>query len=95
MGFEKSFDSVVALPAVVEKGYIDVHLTVKSPGGHSSLPPKHTVGTVVSCSWKNSKTYLIQTIGLLAAFITEIEANPIPRKLSRSILFLVLEIQPR
>ena len=30
-GFEKSYDSVVAFPAVVEKGYIDVHLTVKSP----------------------------------------------------------------
>jgi len=46
-GFEESFGSVVAFPAVVEKGYIDVHLSVASPGGHSSIPPKHTVGAVV------------------------------------------------
>ena len=50
-GFEQSFGSVVALPGVVEKGYIDVRLSVASPGGHSSIPPKHTVGTLVSCPW--------------------------------------------
>ena len=41
--FQQLFGSVVALPAVVEKGYLDVHLSVASPGGHSSIPPKHTV----------------------------------------------------
>lgn len=45
--FQETFGSVVALPAIVEKGYIDVQLSVASPGGHSSIPPKHTVGTVI------------------------------------------------
>jgi len=39
---------VVALPAVAEKGYNDVHLSVISPGGFSGIPPKHTVGTIAS-----------------------------------------------
>ncbi|KAF9646522.1 carboxypeptidase S, partial [Thelephora ganbajun] len=68
-GFQWSFGSVVALPAVTEKGSINVHMSVASPGGHSSIPPKHT------------------SIGLLAAFITEIEANPISPKLSRDNVF--------
>lgn len=29
-------------PAVTEKGYLDVKITVKSQGGHSSVPPEHT-----------------------------------------------------
>ena len=48
--FQQLFGSVVALPAIVEKGYIDVHLSVASPGGHSSIPPKHTVRTVIPYS---------------------------------------------
>lgn len=32
----------VAEPAVAEKGYLDVKLSVHTPGGHSSVPPKHT-----------------------------------------------------
>lgn len=40
---QQLFGSVVALPAVVEKGYMDLRLSVASPGGHSSIPPKHTV----------------------------------------------------
>lgn len=39
---QESFGSVVATAAIVEKGYIDVRLSVASPGGHSSIPPKHT-----------------------------------------------------
>ena len=42
-GFLETYGSVTALPSVTEKGYIDVRLTVSSPGGHSSIPPKHTV----------------------------------------------------
>ena len=32
---------MVALQAVVEKRYIDVHMSVKSLGAHSSLPTEH------------------------------------------------------
>ena len=42
-GFQDVYGSVVALPSVTEKGYLDIQLTVTSPGGHSSVPPKHTV----------------------------------------------------
>lgn len=35
-------DRVYALPSTSEKGYLDVQVTVKSQGGHSSVPPKHT-----------------------------------------------------
>lgn len=31
-----------ALPAVAEKGYLDTVITVKTSGGHSSMPPDHT-----------------------------------------------------
>jgi len=41
-GFLETHGSVTALPSVTEKGYIDVRLTVSSPGGHSSIPPHHT-----------------------------------------------------
>ena len=56
--FQESFGSVVALPAVTEKGYFDARLSVASPGGHSSIPPKHTVGTSVLCPWPYLTCYL-------------------------------------
>lgn len=42
-GYLETYGSVTALPSVTEKGYIDIRLSVSSPGGHSSVPPKHTV----------------------------------------------------
>ena len=32
----------LAIPAVSEKGHIDVEIIVRMPGGHSSVPPPHT-----------------------------------------------------
>jgi len=37
-----------AVPGVGEKGYTDVHITVRMPGGHSSIPTDHTSIGVVS-----------------------------------------------
>lgn len=37
-----SKDRFYALPSVSEKGYLDVQITVKAQGGHSSAPPPHT-----------------------------------------------------
>lgn len=37
-----------ALPAVGEKGYLDVSLTIRMNGGHSSVPPDHTSIGVMS-----------------------------------------------
>ncbi|KAF7370754.1 Gly-X carboxypeptidase [Mycena sanguinolenta] len=41
-GFTDRYGTVFATPGVAEKGYLDVHLEVTSPGGHSSVPPAHT-----------------------------------------------------
>ena len=30
-------------PGVAEKGKFDVRLEISAPGGHSSIPPDHTV----------------------------------------------------
>ncbi|KAJ3187999.1 hypothetical protein HDU85_006392 [Gaertneriomyces sp. JEL0708] len=35
-------DTIFALPATGEKGYVDIVVTVDVPGGHSSVPPDHT-----------------------------------------------------
>lgn len=41
-GFSKAWGSVFALPGTGEKGYTDVYITVRYPGGHSSIPTDHT-----------------------------------------------------
>ncbi|KAK7745192.1 hypothetical protein SLS62_009905 [Diatrype stigma] len=40
-GVSKAWGSSFATPGVAEKGYIDVEITVRMPGGHSSIPPPH------------------------------------------------------
>ena len=47
-GFSDLNGMVFAMPAVVEKGYMDIRMDVLTPGGHSSKPPKHTVRIYVS-----------------------------------------------
>ncbi|RWA12710.1 hypothetical protein EKO27_g2383 [Xylaria grammica] len=41
-GIAESWGSTFALPGVAEKGYIDVDIIVRMPGGHSSIPPAHS-----------------------------------------------------
>lgn len=41
--FGELFGSVFANLAIAEKGYTDTRITVATAGGHSSLPPEHTV----------------------------------------------------
>ncbi|THW38113.1 putative vacuolar carboxypeptidase Cps1 [Aureobasidium pullulans] len=39
----RTIDGVAyALPAIAEKGFLDIVLTLNTPGGHSSAPPKNT-----------------------------------------------------
>ncbi|KAK3988235.1 hypothetical protein QBC44DRAFT_329732 [Cladorrhinum sp. PSN332] len=47
-GFEKTWGTVFAKPGTAEKGYTDVHITVRMPGGHSSIPSDHTSIGVLS-----------------------------------------------
>lgn len=42
-GFGERLGAVIASVGIAEKGYVDVRIDVSSPGGHSSLPPAHTV----------------------------------------------------
>jgi len=41
-GMVEAWGSAFAMPAVGEKGYTDVTITVRMPGGHSSIPSDHT-----------------------------------------------------
>jgi Gly-Xaa carboxypeptidase len=47
-GFEQAWGTLFAKPATGEKGYTDVHVTVRMPGGHSSIPQDHTSIGVLS-----------------------------------------------
>jgi len=42
-GFGQEYDTVFATPGIAEKGYINVNVEVETAGGHSSIPPDHTV----------------------------------------------------
>ncbi|KZT65806.1 carboxypeptidase S [Daedalea quercina L-15889] len=59
-------DALMSTPAVAEKGKLDARLEISTPGGHSSIPPRHT------------------SIGMLAALIKHIEANPHVPHLNRT-----------
>lgn len=43
VGFGEQYGGIFATPAIAEKGRLDVRIDVASPGGHSSMPPAHTV----------------------------------------------------
>jgi Gly-Xaa carboxypeptidase len=47
-GFERVWGTVFAKPGTGEKGYTDVEITIRMPGGHSSIPPDHTSIGVLS-----------------------------------------------
>lgn len=42
---EATSDGMLASPGVAEKGYFDLRMSVSADGGHSSVPPKHTVSS--------------------------------------------------
>lgn len=49
-------------------------IEVTTPGGHSSLPPPHTVSTGQSTVY--CADHWLQSIGLLAEFLVSIEKSP-------------------
>ncbi|KAK4183068.1 hypothetical protein QBC35DRAFT_394665 [Podospora australis] len=46
--FEEAWGTLFAKPGTAEKGYTDVHITIRMPGGHSSIPSDHTSIGVLS-----------------------------------------------
>ncbi|KAI9699867.1 MAG: hypothetical protein M1820_007042 [Bogoriella megaspora] len=46
--FEKIWGTLFAKPGVGEKGYTDITVTIRMPGGHSSIPSDHTSIGVLS-----------------------------------------------
>lgn len=46
--FQKAWGTVFAVTGTAEKGSTDVHITVRMPGGHSSIPSDHTSIGVLS-----------------------------------------------
>ncbi|GAA5836168.1 hypothetical protein JCM3766R1_001983 [Sporobolomyces carnicolor] len=48
LGIGEQFGMNAAIPATGEKGYVDIKFTLKTPGGHSSVPPDHTSIGIVS-----------------------------------------------
>ncbi|THW56508.1 carboxypeptidase S [Aureobasidium pullulans] len=47
-GISDEWGVTMATPGVAEKGYTDVVITIRMPGGHSSIPPDHTAIGVMS-----------------------------------------------
>jgi carboxypeptidase PM20D1 len=47
-GIVAGISSPVALIGIAEKGYLNLELTVNSPGGHASTPPAHTAIGILS-----------------------------------------------
>lgn len=66
-GYQNIYGTTIAALGVGEKGYNDVRVSVKTLGGHSSVPPEsgHT------------------SIGYLSLLIAHLEANPHPSHLTR------------
>ncbi|CAE6427926.1 unnamed protein product [Rhizoctonia solani] len=88
---EESTDSIeeiegisVALPAIGEKGYLDVSIEVATPGGHSSVPPAHTtIGILASLITKIESTPYVPSLarsspvyGLLQCFAAHVPSIP-------------------
>ncbi|OJJ84285.1 Gly-Xaa carboxypeptidase [Aspergillus glaucus CBS 516.65] len=65
-------DVVYALPAVGEKGSLDLALELAVPGGHSSIPPAHTgIGIIAD---------IIHTLERKDLFVPELDENHPTRK---------------
>jgi len=47
-GYAEAWGTRFFLPGTSEKGYTDISITVRMPGGHSSVPPDHTSIGVLS-----------------------------------------------
>ncbi len=47
-GLITDIEAPIAIIGIAEKGYMNLHLTVDAPGGHSSQPPPHTAAGILA-----------------------------------------------
>ncbi|CEL57390.1 Gly-Xaa carboxypeptidase [Rhizoctonia solani AG-1 IB] len=82
----------IALPAVGEKGYLDVSVEVATPGGHSSVPPAHTtIGILASLITKIESTPYAPALARTSPIYSLLQCSAahipsIPPSLSSSVL---------
>jgi Gly-Xaa carboxypeptidase len=87
--FEEAWGRVFAKPGVGEKGYTDVHIVVRMPGGHSSVPSDHTSIGVASeliqaIESEQYKTFLASNNPYLGQLYCGAEHAPaFPKKLQK------------
>ena len=76
----------MSTPGVAEKGKFDARFEISAPGGHSSIPPEHTVRPMSTpqCAQSLNLIRLSQSIGMLATVIKQLEVNPHAPSLNRS-----------
>ena len=60
-----SDDVIMVSPGVAEKGKFDVRFEVSAPGGHSSIPPDHTVRPTYRTASHPLTAFLRASVSLL------------------------------
>lgn len=48
-GYQVKDEIILSNPGVAEKGNLNVRIELTTPGGHSSVPPRHTVSASICC----------------------------------------------
>jgi carboxypeptidase PM20D1 len=56
-GMVPGIEAPIALISTAEKGFVTVELTARSPGGHSSMPPRHTAIGLVAAAVQELETH--------------------------------------
>lgn len=96
-GYAVSDEVIISKPGVAEKGGLNVRFEISAPGGHSSVPPAHTVSFDISYTSQitaEDVRVILQSIGMLAAVIKQLEDNPHKPHLNRSgIYYSLLQCQ--
>ncbi|KAG6821197.1 hypothetical protein H0H93_004017 [Arthromyces matolae] len=83
VGYAEIGGTIFATPGIAEKGYVDVRVEVTSPGGHSSVPPKHTsIGILSSLlveyeknPYKTRKVPLYSTLQCAAKYAKDLDKD--------------------
>jgi len=82
-GFAEQYGTMVATPGIAEKGFLNVLVEVTAPGGHSSIPPAHTVILHTHDTYLFLNPFIFQSIGILSALLVHYEQNPYKVKIVR------------